>query len=78
MKPYLLALSLIVCTVSVQAQEPARRLSCEDLRAKIEANLKERGVEKYALAVLKNEEVGDAKVIGSCDGGTRKVVYKRG
>ena len=32
----------------------------------------------YSLDAVANEAVGDGKVIGSCDGGTKKIVYARG
>ncbi len=55
----------------------AQRKSCDELKAQIEAKLKAKGVEKYSLEVVAPDEAKDAKVVGSCDGGTKKIVYKR-
>lgn len=60
---------------SVWAQQ---RKPCEELKAEIEAKIKANGVEKYTLDIVAAEEVKDGKVVGSCDGGTKRIVYKRG
>ena len=51
--------------------------ACEELKAEIEAKLKEKGVKAYTLEIVPNENVKDAKVVGSCDGGTKKIIYTR-
>ena len=56
----------------------AQRKPCEELKSEIEAKLKAKGVEKYTLDIVPAEEAKDAKVVGSCDGGTKRIVYKRG
>jgi len=52
--------------------------SCDDLKAEIEAKVKAKGVKVFSLDIVAAGEVKDAKVVGSCDGGARKIVYKRG
>lgn len=65
------------CTLAL-AQEPARK-PCEDLKAEITKKLEAKGVTSYTLDVVdKGKESADAKVVGSCDGGTKSVVYSRG
>ena len=56
----------------------AQKKPCEELKAEIEAKLKSKGVEKYTLDIVPADEAKDAKVVGSCDGGTKRIVYKRG
>ena len=63
---------------NAQAQAPTQRKACEDLKAEIDAKLQQKGVKSYTLDIVANEEVKDQKVVGSCDGGTRKITYKRG
>ncbi len=63
---------------NAQAQAPAQRKACEDLKAEIDAKLQKKGVTSYSLDIVANEEVKDQKVVGSCDGGTKKITYKRG
>ena len=58
---------------------PTARKSCEDLKAEIAKKLDAKGVVGYTLdAVDKGKEPADAKIIGSCDGGTKSIVYTRG
>lgn len=55
------------------------RLNCDDLKAKIETKFQAKGVKNYTLeaADIKADD-GGAKVLGTCDGNTRKMLYKRG
>ncbi|MBL8518823.1 MAG: DUF1161 domain-containing protein [Betaproteobacteria bacterium] len=55
------------------------RLNCDDLKARIEAKFEKKGVKNYSLeAVDKKADEGGAKVLGTCDGNTKKMLYKRG
>ena len=54
------------------------RKSCDELKAEIEAKIKKNGVEKFTLDVVDSEAQAEGKVVGTCDGGTKKIVYKRG
>ena len=56
----------------------AQKKSCDELKAEIEAKLKAKGVTAYTLDIVSAEEAKDKTVVGSCDGGARKIVYKRG
>ncbi|MCX5506499.1 DUF1161 domain-containing protein [Pseudomonas sp. BJa3] len=50
---------------------------CEELKAEIAAKLDAKGVKGYSLEIVnKGEPAG--KVIGSCEGGTKEIVYRRG
>jgi hypothetical protein len=51
--------------------------SCEELKSEIEAKLKAKGVEGYTLEILAADQVKDQKIIGSCEGGTKKISYSR-
>ncbi|MDB5814900.1 MAG: hypothetical protein JWN23_2017 [Rhodocyclales bacterium] len=52
--------------------------SCDELKSEIEAKIKGHGVASYTLDILESAEVKDQKVVGSCEGGTKKIVYKKG
>jgi len=53
---------------------------CEELKSEIEAKIQANGVTEYTLEVVDkgSETEPDFKVVGSCEGGTREIVYKRG
>ena len=46
--------------------------SCEELKAEIDAKLKAKGVKGYTLDILPADQVKDQKIVGSCEGGTKK------
>jgi hypothetical protein len=56
----------------------AHATSCDEVKSQIDAKIKAKGVKTYSLDVLPDADVKDAKVVGSCEGGKKKVVYKRG
>ncbi|EKT4467823.1 DUF1161 domain-containing protein [Pseudomonas putida] len=49
---------------------------CEELKAEIDAKLKAKGVTGYVLEIV-DKGAGGGKVIGSCEGGTKEIVYRR-
>jgi len=53
------------------------RKDCEELKAEIEAKIKANGVKVFTLEIVPNDQA-KGEIVGSCDGGTKKIVYKRG
>jgi hypothetical protein len=51
---------------------------CEELKGEIEAKIKKNGVEKFSLDIVDADKQAEGKVVGTCDGGAKKIVYKRG
>jgi len=51
---------------------------CEELKGEIEAKIKANGVTDFTLTIVDKDAAEDGKVVGTCDGGTKKIVYKRG
>jgi len=56
----------------------AQSKPCEELKGEIEAKIKKNGVEKFSLDIVDADKQADGKVVGTCEGGTKKIVYKRG
>jgi hypothetical protein len=52
--------------------------SCDELKAEIEAKIKAKSVKTYTLDVVGKDEQKEGKTVGTCDGGTKKIIYKRG
>lgn len=72
----------LMCALSIgcglaQADSHARK-DCDELKAEIAAKIDANGVPKYTLEIVDNDKVGAATVVGSCDGGTKKITYTRG
>lgn len=52
--------------------------NCEPLRARIDASIAAKGITDYAVTVVDKDAQVAGQVVGTCDGGARKVVYVRG
>ena len=50
---------------------------CEDLKAEIEAKIKANGVQVFTLEIVASDSAAEGKVVGTCDGGTKKIVYRK-
>ncbi|MCY1182346.1 hypothetical protein D9M73_229050 [compost metagenome] len=51
---------------------------CEELKSEIAAKLDAKGVSGYSLEIVDKGAAAGGKVVGSCEGGTKEIVYKRG
>jgi hypothetical protein len=56
----------------------AQKKDCTELKSEIEAKIKKNGVESFTLDIVDKDAQSDGKVVGTCDGGSKKIVYKRG
>ncbi|MCI5146421.1 MAG: DUF1161 domain-containing protein [Candidatus Electrothrix sp. AR3] len=51
---------------------------CDDLKAEIAVKIEASGVKSYELTIVDKDQVDDVKkVVGSCEGGTKKILYVR-
>ncbi len=74
MKKFLLAVGLLsIAGTALAAGKP-----CEELKSEIAAKIDANGASGYSLEVVEKGASTDAKVVGSCEGGTKEIVYKRG
>lgn len=85
MKTWTMAAALLsLCTYGfAQAEKtesvaPTARKSCDDLKAEIGKKLDAKGVTSYTLDAVDKGKEGDGKVVGTCDGGMKSLVYSRG
>jgi len=51
--------------------------TCEDLKSDIAKKLDANNVKGYTLEIVAKDKDADGKVVGSCDGGTKKIVYSK-
>ena len=56
----------------------AQKKECAELKGEIEAKIKKNGVDKFTLDIVDADKQAEGKVVGTCDGGAKKIVYKRG
>ncbi len=55
--------------------------SCEELKNEIEARVTSKKVASYSIEVLPAAEAKEEKgqrVVGTCEGGKKKIIYKKG
>ena len=72
-KQFFVLLLIPMASFALAAPKP-----CEELKSEIEAEVQAAGVASYTLEIVANAEVKDqSTVVGSCDGGTRKIIYQR-
>ena len=70
------ALSLLAVLMLASTPVLAKK-DCNELKSEIEAKIKSNGVKSFTLEIVSGD-VKEGKVVGSCDGGAKKIVYKRG
>jgi Protein of unknown function (DUF1161) len=50
---------------------------CEDLKAEIAKKIEANGVKSYTLDIVEKDKDAEGKVVGTCDGGTKKIMYSK-
>jgi Protein of unknown function (DUF1161) len=72
--PYLIVAAALVVPMSAFAQAAK---PCEELKSEIARKMDANGVKSYSLDVVEKDKDAQGKVVGTCDGGTKKIVYTR-
>lgn len=71
-----LAIAVLASTLATTALAAPK--PCEELKAEIEAKIQANNVSSYTLEIVRNDEVHDQNmVVGSCEGGTKKIIYQK-
>jgi len=68
----------LVAGLAISGSAWAQKKDCGELKGEIEAKIKKNGVEKFSLDVVDADKSAEGKVVGTCDGGSKKIVYKKG
>ncbi|MBC3348624.1 MULTISPECIES: DUF1161 domain-containing protein [Pseudomonas] len=74
MKNLMLALGLL----SLAGTAFADGKPCEELKSEIAAKIDANGASGYTLEIVDKGTATDGDVVGSCEGGTKEIVYKKG
>jgi hypothetical protein len=72
----LLAATAVLLFVSVPAHAQTAK-PCEDLKSEIAKKLDDKGVKGYTLDIVAKDKDAEGKVVGTCDGGTKKIIYSK-
>ncbi|MNQ34980.1 hypothetical protein D3C85_484540 [compost metagenome] len=73
MKKLILAVGLL----SMAGTAFAAGKPCEELKAEIAAKLDAKGVSGYSLEIVDKGTAAGGKVVGTCEGGAKEIVYKK-
>jgi hypothetical protein len=68
---------LIAAALFIGASAFAQIKSCEELKTEIDGKLKAKNVTEYTLEIVPAGEVKDQRVVGSCEGGKKKITYTK-
>ena len=74
MKAYLIVVAALVVSVSASAQTAK---PCEELKSEIAKKMDANGVKQYSLEIVAKDKDAQGKVVGICEGGTKKIVYSK-
>ena len=66
------ALLFVSLSAHAQAAKP-----CEELKSEIAKKMDDKGVKSYSLEIVTNDSTAEGKVVGTCEGGTKKIMYRR-
>ncbi|MHC8297208.1 DUF1161 domain-containing protein [Pseudomonas sp. LB3P58] len=75
MKNFILAVGLLIFAGTAMAV-PVK--SCEELKADIAAKLDAKGISNYSLEIVDKGAAADGKIVGTCEKGSKKIIYKQG
>lgn len=85
--------ALVACLALTPLPSMAEVLSCDVLKARVDAKLQAKGVPSYMLEIVDSEEshnnadavsavpavkTSRGKEVGTCNGGTKRIMYTRG
>jgi len=66
---------IVFCVIILSAGQAAAAIKdCEELKAEIAAKLVANGVFSFSLVITDKDRTGDGKIIGRCEGGTKRIV----
>ena len=72
------SLAAIAACLLIASPAFAQMKPCEELKGEIDAKIKNNGVPAFTTTIVDKDAAEDGKVVGTCEGGTKKIVYKRG
>ncbi|MFF7707233.1 DUF1161 domain-containing protein [Pseudomonas sp. NPDC007930] len=73
MKKFLLAVGML----SMASGAFAAGKPCDQLKGEIDAKIKAKGASGYSLDVVDKGASAGGKVVGTCEAGSKEIVYKR-
>ena len=70
--------TLILLTALTAFPVFAQPKDCDELKVEIDAKISANGAAGVTTTIVARDAAEDGKVVGTCDKGSSKIVYKRG
>lgn len=68
---------LIVSVIVLGLITPAFAMkSCPELMSEIDAKIQPKPIKAYSLSIVPSGKADDGKVVGTCERGTKSIIYK--
>lgn len=71
------SLAVAAALATAAASTFAAGKPCEELKSQIAAKLDGKKIAGYTLEIVAADKAGEARVVGTCDGGARKITYTK-
>lgn len=68
---------LAVAALAIPMSAFAAGKPCEELKSEIAQKLEAKGVTNFSLEIVPKDQEASGKVVGTCEGGTKKIVYEK-
>ena len=72
----LLAAAVVLFSLPVSVYAQALK-PCDELKAEIAKKLEAKQVKSYSLDVVAKDKEAEGSTVGTCEGGTKKIVYQK-
>jgi hypothetical protein len=72
------ALTIAVSILALPCAVQAATKSCDELKSEIQAKLEAKGVAHFKLEIVAKDAEATGAVVGTCEAGSKKIVYTRG
>ena len=71
-------ITLVLLATLAASPSFAQLKDCEELKAEIDAKITVNGVPRFTTTIVDKDAEVEGQVVGTCDNGSKKIVYKRG
>lgn len=68
----------VLVTLLLSSSASHANNNCDAIRAQIEAKVRSSGVTEFSLSIVEAQARVSGKVVGSCDLGTKQIIYNQG
>ncbi len=77
MKKIWMAAAVVVCATGFAAAQAGPK-NCDELKDEIAKKIEANGGVNPVLTIVDKGKEGDGKVVGTCGGGTKSILYEKG